>query len=140
MAKWAWLVVLAACNGDIVKTESGGTAETGGSVIDTQTPEPTTGQRVKSVLSLTGDVTTGETVYYSYCAFCHGADGTGIASGAADLNVALLKLTDDQIALTILEGKGNMDAYASTLDDQQVADVMAYIKATFAAGTGGTGM
>lgn len=125
---WRWLVAASVmgCNG----TKDGSpTGDTG--TPDTQTePTPSTGtERVATILGLTGDPTAGEATYTAICAACHAADGTGVAPNPA-LTDRIPTLTDDQVVTTILEGKGNMDAY-DTLVNQEIADVAAYVITNF---------
>ncbi|MEQ1567934.1 MAG: cytochrome c [Myxococcota bacterium] len=128
-----WVVAaLAACNGDKTGTESGATGDTS-TTIDTQTVS-TPDQRIAAIVGLVGDTAAGTDTYGSQCIGCHGYDGSGIASDAADLNAALPKLTDEQVATTILLGQGNMDAY-DFLSNQQIADVIAYIRSAFGGAT-----
>lgn len=81
-----------------------------------------------AVLALTGDATNGATVYGASCAACHAADGSG-GSGPS-LIEEIPELTDEQIAGIILNGYEEMAAQSS-LDDQEVADVLAYCRETF---------
>lgn len=76
--------------------------------------------------SLTGDVTRGEAVF-EVCAVCHGADGTG-GSGPS-LVEEVPDQTDAELEDIILNGYGDMAA--QDLTDQEVADVIAYCRATF---------
>lgn len=75
---------------------------------------------------LTGDPTAGATVFQD-CAACHGADGSG-ASGPA-LDALVPTLSDAEISDTILYGYGSMGPL--DLTDQQILDVLAYLRATF---------
>lgn len=110
-----WLVVLAmgmaACSGD----------------------EGKDGDRVDAVLALDGDAAAGKTVFEANCVSCHAASGLGVddptapgigqnlteASGETD--------ADAEFADIIINGKEQMIAFGDTLDDQQIADVIAYI-------------
>jgi cytochrome c551 len=89
---------------------------------DSGTPD-----RVERILALDGDVTSGESVYASSCAGCHGASGTeGFAPNLAE------KVPDVQDAAligVILDGKGDMPA--QDLAEQAVADLLAYLRAQF---------
>src|SRR5262249_1750081 len=111
---------------------AGSTGDTGGT-LNTQPPGTTSTDdaRITTILTLTGDPTAGEGTYARICAACHGPDGTGIANGAADLTQVLPTIALDEVVTTILEGRGNMDAYDQTLKNQEVADVAAYIETTF---------
>lgn len=62
---------------------------------------------------------------------CHGADGnTPGSTSTARLSMVVPLLEDATIVETIIFGTGAMPAQ-STLSDQQVADVLAYVTATF---------
>lgn len=79
-----------------------------------------------SIASLSADVTAGKTLYATNCASCHGSDA---ASGSANKNVANEVQSNASAAIgTILSGDGQMPSFASTLSDQEIADVVAYIK------------
>ncbi len=83
---------------------------------------------VDAILALTGDQVAGEQVYLDNCATCHLDDGSG------DVGPSLIDHVphhDDSILVeTILNGKGGMPAF-DTLTDQEVADVLSYLRATF---------
>ncbi|MCK6521874.1 cytochrome c [Myxococcota bacterium] len=84
--------------------------------------------QVDAILALTGDSTAGATVFSNTCAGCHGADG---ASGyAANLVEEIPEKDDAFIVGVIINGyEGGMPA--QDLSDQEVADVLAYVRATF---------
>lgn len=83
--------------------------------------------RVTTILGLTGDAAAGETVYTTTagCADCHGTDGTG-GSGPSLVD-AYAEGEDEEMYGHILDGIGDMPAFADTLSDQQIADVWAYV-------------
>ena len=88
----------------------------------------------------TGDAAAGAKVYKRYCRGCHGKDGRGGAhtfmphihnltkKGYIDL------LPDEHLAGVIAEGgeaygmSSYMPAWGGTLDDRQIADVVAFIR------------
>lgn len=78
----------------------------------------------------TADESRGETFFNQTCAnaACHGADGD--SGPAPDLTVHATAHADDEIAGLIRNGDGDMPAQSS-LDDQAIADVIVYLKATF---------
>jgi mono/diheme cytochrome c family protein len=91
------------------------------------------GSRTDTILGLSGDTTAGQTVFTGNCgvAACHGADGnTPGSTSTAQLAMVVPLLDDTTIVETIILGTGSMPAQ-STLSDQQVADVLAYVTATF---------
>ena len=72
-------------------------------------------------------------VYKAKCAMCHGPDGkgsaTGLKMGAHDFTAAdVQKETDAQLTDTISKGKGKMPAYAGKLKDNEIKDLVAYIR------------
>lgn len=105
------LAALTACG----KDETG---ETG----PTTTPPTGTGP-----LDLTGDATNGGTIYGNTCAVCHGADGSGVSGPALTGTVA--GMSDEDVVDVMLNGKGSMPA--QSLTNQEAADVLAYLRATF---------
>lgn len=77
--------------------------------------------------TIVGDATAGETVYATTCAGCHGTDGEGGTGPAMTDEVP--ELTDEEIEDVILNGAGTMAPV--DLIDQDRADVIAYLRATF---------
>jgi mono/diheme cytochrome c family protein len=83
---------------------------------------------------LVGDPAAGKTIFSQTCAQsnCHGPDGTGSdpSSSADDLNQVVPGLSDAEIEVRIKEGFGLM-APVGGLSNQDVADVIAYVRQTF---------
>ncbi|HKV04853.1 MAG TPA: cytochrome c [Candidatus Acidoferrales bacterium] len=82
------------------------------------------------------DASAGQQTFESNCVVCHGKDGTGTAAGkslkAPDLNSeAVQKLTDQQIADQISNGKNNMPPFKSTLNNEQIKGLVAYVRSAF---------
>jgi mono/diheme cytochrome c family protein len=78
----------------------------------------------------------GAQTFKSNCVVCHGADGTGTATGkslkAPDLHSdAVQKMTVAQMITQISDGKNNMPPFKSTLTDDQIKDVVTYVRTTF---------
>jgi len=73
----------------------------------------------------------GETVFKTYCAACHGADGTGnTAMGAPNLTngVWLYGGSEEQIAQTLRAGRnGMMPAFKDTLSEDKIHILTAYV-------------
>jgi cytochrome c6 len=74
-------------------------------------------------------------VYKTKCAACHAADGSGSSAmgktlGTPDLRGdAVQKETDAQLIDSIANGKGKkMPAYKGKLTDDQIKDLVAYIR------------
>lgn len=75
----------------------------------------------------------GEAVYNSVCAGCHmpvgeGAEGAGYYPALAENEMLA---APSYPIYVILEGQKAMPPFAGILDDQQVADVVNYIRANF---------
>jgi mono/diheme cytochrome c family protein len=105
--------VLVACGGD---GGGGDTDETG------------TTDRVDVVIALTGVAADGEAPYKSTCGICHGDDGTGPIS---DFTGDVPGLAEEDVIRIIIRGTGTMASQGGNLDDQEIADVSAYVIATF---------
>jgi len=85
------------------------------------------------ILELTGDASRGSQIFACTCAPCHGPEGRGTID-APSLFERVPTLSDAQIARTLISGKNNrMPAWGSSFDDQALADLVAHLKATFAA-------
>ena len=73
-------------------------------------------------------------LYKAKCAMCHGADG--LAATPMGKNMKILSFKDPkmisasnaQFFASTKEGKGKMPAYKGKLTDQQIKDVIAYIR------------
>jgi cytochrome c6 len=76
---------------------------------------------------------TAETLYKSKCAGCHGADGTGSATGkkmgAHDFTTADVQgLSDAELSTIITNGKNKMPAYGKSLKTEDIQGLVAYIR------------
>jgi mono/diheme cytochrome c family protein len=93
-------------------------------------PDP----RAMTIAGLTGDPVAGRTIYESTaspaCASCHQADGNGNAA-YPNLHGPARNNAVQSLATTIINGAGQMPAFGTQLSDQQIADVIAYIKMAF---------
>lgn len=77
----------------------------------------------------------GKKVYEKYCLACHGPQGRGDGATQFDPPVAdltsseVLMKSDSRLLRSIHEGRTNtaMDAWKSTLSDEAIRDVLAYI-------------
>jgi len=83
-----------------------------------------------------GDDDAGAKAFKANCVVCHGADGTGTATGKAlkapDLNSdAVRKLTEAEIVKQISDGKNNMPPFKNTLSKDQMAALAAYVHSAF---------
>ena len=78
----------------------------------------------------------GAQTFKSNCVVCHGADGTGTPTGkslmAPDLHSdAVQKMTIAQMITQVSDGKNNMPPFKSTLTDEQIKNVVMYVRTTF---------
>jgi mono/diheme cytochrome c family protein len=76
----------------------------------------------------------GATVFKSKCAACHGADGSGNTAmgkklSARDLRSAEVQnQSDAQLTGIIAKGKGKMPPYEKSLNQQQIQELVAFIR------------
>jgi cytochrome c6 len=68
----------------------------------------------------------GKMLFESKCARCHGKNGAKGFMGAADLRASVL--TDQQYRLTITHGRGRMPAWGGKLSQEQIGEIVSYIK------------
>ncbi|WP_342754265.1 cytochrome c [Pantoea sp. MBD-2R] len=85
----------------------------------------------------------GKQSYRQYCATCHGSNGEGVdrfvpalagntaVAGESSLNAIRVVLEGAHTPLTQQGLSQTMPAYAWTMDDKQVADVMSYIRSSW---------
>lgn len=76
----------------------------------------------------------GENVYRAICQACHMADGQGASSGAGhfpDLRNSPKFAAAAYPAIVVLNGLHGMPPFGSQLSDQQVADVVNYLRTNF---------
>jgi len=71
--------------------------------------------------------------YKSKCAACHGADGTGSATGkkmgAHDFTTADVQgMSDAEISTIITNGKNKMPKYGASLKPEDIKGLVAYIR------------
>jgi len=74
-----------------------------------------------------------EALYKSKCAACHGADGTGSATGkkmgAHDFTtVDVQGMSDAELSTIITNGKNKMPAYGKSLKAEDIKGLVAYIR------------
>ncbi|MEO6844036.1 MAG: cytochrome c [Ginsengibacter sp.] len=88
-------------------------------------------------------ITNGEKVYTKYCLTCHQADGSGVPNMTPPLIQTSFVLGDKEKLINIvLKGLKNVDiddqtynnpmpALGSVLKDQEIADVLSYVRNSF---------
>jgi cytochrome c6 len=74
-----------------------------------------------------------EALYKSKCQVCHGPDGKGSAAGqkigVKDFHSPeVQKMTDDELFNATKQGKGKMPAYDKKLTDDQIRQLIKYIR------------
>ena len=77
-----------------------------------------------------GDVFDGRKVYRSHCSGCHGQSGTGDTGNAPDFTIGEgLMQSDLSLMQSIAQGKGVMPGYLGVLSDEEILNVISYIRA-----------
>jgi len=78
------------------------------------------------------DVAQGRNHYQRHCAICHGQDGRPSMAGAADFKRGQgLMQSDRALAERIERGNLACPAYRGILTEQEIFDVIAYIRTLF---------
>jgi cytochrome c6 len=77
-----------------------------------------------------GNAASGQAVFTKYCADCHGLKGEGsMITRSANLKTdKLVSYTDEQMITSITNGKGVMPAFKTILTQNQINDVVKYIR------------
>lgn len=76
-----------------------------------------------------GDPFVGAKIYNEHCMRCHGADGKAVIAGTPDfLHTNLLAKPDFRLVAFIKSGSGIMPSYEGVLKEQELHDVIAYIR------------
>lgn len=84
-----------------------------------------------AVAGESGSVDAGRQVFQASCAMCHGQDATGMMGMHPSLRGATDRLTREGVEVTIRNGRDTqppMPAFERRLNDEQIADVVAYIE------------
>ncbi len=92
--------------------------------------------RTDTVLGLTGDSAAGMTLFPASCgqAPCHGADGNTPGDPmmlAKPFSEEIPAKTDREIVNVVLNGYETMASQAAALDDQQIADLLAFLRGEY---------
>jgi mono/diheme cytochrome c family protein len=89
----------------------------------------------KAVGELTPQEARGRAVYQQYCASCHYANQSGDLHGPSLFGVYRKKYlpsgapaNDERVTPVILHGRNMMPGYGNELSDQQLADLLAYLR------------
>lgn len=79
--------------------------------------------------ALAGDPFAGSGIYAHYCVSCHGGDGSGEVAGTPSFRGgAMLTRSQTDLISTVTVGKDLMPAFRGILTEQQIDDVVAYIR------------
>jgi len=76
----------------------------------------------------------GADTYKAKCAMCHAADGSGNTPAGKAMKAVpfsspeVVKKSDADLIAATKNGKGKMPAYAAKLTDEQITEVVAYIR------------
>lgn len=70
----------------------------------------------------------GAEVFSQVCATCHSADLSGGIGPALGPGSNAAGRTDEFLITTITHGRGRMPSFRTTLSEQQILDVVAYIR------------
>ena len=81
---------------------------------------------LSSIEALDGDATAGQALYEANCASCHGTDGTG-GSGP---NLVHEQPDASEVIQLVYYGEDEMPAFSDSLEDQEIADITAYVVET----------
>lgn len=83
------------------------------------------------------NVAMGKQIYTEKCTLCHGPTGHGDGPGAAALDPKPRNHTDgsymnartnEELEQVIKNGKGQMPAWGATLSDEQIVQVLSYVR------------
>ena len=75
------------------------------------------------------DVNNGSKIYRTHCLRCHGASGRSAMAGAPDLDrPGSLLQSDKSLLPRIQNGKNACPAFRGILSEQEIFDVIAYIR------------
>lgn len=76
-----------------------------------------------------GDVFKGKELYTRHCMGCHGPSGEGMMPGLPNFSRGeQMFKTDSQLIDAIRDGNGVMPSFNGLLDDEQISDVVAYLR------------
>jgi cytochrome c6 len=93
-----------------------------------------TGLLITMLLAFTGyayagDIDKGGKLYAKFCVTCHGADGVNVMPDAPNFAHSERLLRPDAFILaSIKQGKNAMPAYQGMLKDEDILDVIAFLR------------
>ncbi|MDH3587759.1 MAG: cytochrome c [Gammaproteobacteria bacterium] len=81
------------------------------------------------VTSDASDIFNGREVYEMHCQTCHGMDGQAFEPGVPDFSRGeSLYSPDVELVRSLRDGDGHMPSYRGLLSDEELRDVIAYIR------------
>jgi mono/diheme cytochrome c family protein len=86
--------------------------------------------RIRAIQALTGVASSGGERFAASCARCHGDDGGG-TDRAPNLHDRVPLRDDESLLRTLIQGKGGMPRWGERLGDQDLADVLAFLRQEF---------
>jgi mono/diheme cytochrome c family protein len=90
--------------------------------------------RIRAIQALTGGSAAGGERFAENCARCHGDDGGG-TDRAPNLQDRVPLRDDESLLRTLIQGKGGMPRWGERLGDQDLADVLAFLRQEFGQAT-----
>lgn len=88
-----------------------------------------TGMMLLTGTTLAGDPGKGSTVYRTHCVTCHGDRGEGAMPGVPDFSRGEGLMQPDRVlAESIIQGKSIMPAFQGLLTDDEVLDVITFLR------------
>jgi len=84
---------------------------------------------IMSGKSFAADVANGGKLYAKNCVTCHGTDGVNVMPDAPNFAISERLLRPDvYILASIKEGSNAMPAYQGMLSDQEILDIISYLR------------
>ena len=79
--------------------------------------------------SSAADMVNGGKLYAKYCASCHGTDGVNVMPDAPNFAISERLLRPDNfILVSIKEGNNAMPAFQGMLSDQEILDIISFLR------------
>lgn len=90
---------------------------------------PLVGMALLAGSAWAGDPGKGSTIYRTHCVTCHGERGEGAMPGVPDFSRGEGLMQPDRVlAESIIQGKTIMPAFQGMLSDDEVLDVIAFLR------------
>lgn len=82
--------------------------------------------------SIAFDPENGKRLYNEYCASCHGVDGRPITTGTPDFSMREGLITTDSVLFGVISrGVGIMPGYIGIMRDDEIRDVIMFLRFNF---------